>query len=507
MNCSETVYDYSTDQHHTNQSYLFIIDRSKALLVKFLSSESILKLIGEQYSTNIITFLRNYVFPHEDYFASYHYHKVRCFHEHSNTPLEGTNNAVKHSTFGVKGNMSMSESSVNIVQQDNDKLKAKRMHLHAELHKHRLCDLDDEGGRGISKEAFGQLMQEVKSLEDYASLRTSRTTWNIIRSVDRLLTENKRIPVFERIRCVCWNSDGSLTCSCGYTDRWGMPCRHISHVVQYYTKNQCCFTHHDVDIRWWNIYAKVMAVSETNLMGIEERSIYERLRKIRDGQQGRYPIIQADNMCEFPNVQYKCGTNSLEKFTAMDIISASLLLGQSTTSTILNYPECNEMASCSVGISETVYFGDDCTANEAEVEVISVNDSSDNCSAIVLEGQTDTVLMDDNADDCCTSVSAIHESIAEELEAGRTGKPIDAHFVFGPLYREISRLSKGDSNDDINATKTHLESVIYSIKERQAGQKAAGTKSKAKKGALVSCTTGNTQTKYVRFSHKKQKLF
>jgi hypothetical protein len=237
-----------------SHKFSIYLNRSKQLLIDFVTSTTTIKSIGNQASVDIITFLRRHVFHIEDHFAAHVYHSVRSFDEYSNTPLEGTNNGLKHCTHGVQGNMPLRTSSVNMVQQDADKLLSKKRSLHADLHKHRLCDLDDKAGSLIVKKAYGQLTMQVEEGHNYASVRTGQTTWNVIRSTDRKI--DAIIPVFERKRYVTWNANGLLICDCGYTKRWGMPCRHIAHVIELYSnKNTCCFTHHDVDVRWWTIHA------------------------------------------------------------------------------------------------------------------------------------------------------------------------------------------------------------------------------------------------------------
>ena len=212
---------------------VFLLYRSKNLLIDFLSSPKIIGMIGLQYSSNIVTFLRDKVFHIEDNFGKHHYHNVRCFDEYTNTPLEGTNNGAKHSTLGVNGNMTLPTSSVNMVLQDEDKLQANKKQLNDDMHKRRLCDLDDDALKYVSKKAVGQLSLQVKALENYASVRNDEKTWNVLRSTSR--RDDLRdiiLPVFERIRCVTWNIDQTMSCDCRYLNRWGMPCRHIAHVLQ-----------------------------------------------------------------------------------------------------------------------------------------------------------------------------------------------------------------------------------------------------------------------------------
>ena len=328
------------------------------MLVNFLTCDDTLKRIGKQYATNIVTFLRNHVFPHEDKFAAFHYHGIRSFDEYSNTPLEGTNNAVKHCTLGVKGNMPLHHSSVNMVQQDSDKLLAKKMDLHSEMHKQRLCNLDSEDGKYISKRAYGQLVQQCEAAQNYASIRTSKTTWSVMYSLDENKQSNSRvIPVFSRIRHVTWNTNLTLSCDCGYTSRWGMPCRHMAHVAEFYTTTKYSFTHHDVDIRWWSINSQLTVVSEPSQLTDEELNIRYHLNQIRDVQ--TFPKI--DVIEDFVRLKYACGNKSIQKFIKASLDSARTFFNRNN-SIILNYPETESKGTVeafTMGITEIIYVMDD----------------------------------------------------------------------------------------------------------------------------------------------------
>jgi hypothetical protein len=429
-----------------------------------------------------VTFLRRHVLHIEDYFASHYYRNVRCFDEYSNTPLEGTNNGVKHCTHGVSGNMPLRIASVNMVQQDADKLLSKKMSLHAELHKYRLCNLNEKGGSLITKNAFGQLKTQVEEGQNYASVRTGQTTWNIIRSTDR--TKETILPVFERKRLVTWNAEGLLSCDCGYTKRWGMPCRHIAHVVEFYSnEKKCRFTHHDVDIRWWTIHAQLMVAMDANSMEPKEQEIRRNLGRIRELQQKQqYPIVH--NLCNFHGVEFNHGKNSNIRFKNMSVDSAVNIFNTSK-SMVLNYVEKNTCTGI-VGLKNTVYLGDgDCSADNTSLADITSGYGT---------------LEEDREDDLCATQQQL---ISVELESRKksASRPVDPHEIFGPLYKEISLESKGDTIDELNYTKGLLESIINSAKARRAAN------TKTIKGKMVTCTSGNASKEHTRFKHKKQKFF
>lgn len=461
-------------------------NRSKQLLIKFLTSESTVESIGSQSSADIVTFLRRHVLHIEDHFASFHYHNIRCFDEYSNTPLEGTNNGLKHCTHGVRGNMPLRIASVNMVQQDTDKLQRKKMSLHADMHKHRLCDLYEEGGSLIVKNAFGQLKKQVKEGHNYASVRTGQTTWIVMRSTDRVANV---LPVFERKRSVTWDVDRSVSCDCGYTNRWGIPCRHIAHVVEFYSNNKiCCFTHHDVDIRWWTIHASIMIESDAKTMEPQEKNIRKNIEQICEFQRRKYPIV--DNLCEFHGVEFKVGKNSNDRFKNMNLDLAIETFG-SSKSLILNYPE-SKTSIFTVGLTNTIYLGDNNSDSASVADIISGEVKSDSAAI------ADITSGEDIEDD---SFIAQQRLISAELDSRQKTRAVEPHDVFGPLYREISRQSKGDTVEEINKTKSILQSIIIDASARRAGNAKKVT------GNMVSCTVGNGSKEFTRFKHKKQKFF
>jgi hypothetical protein len=370
--------------------------------------------------------------------------------------------------------MPLRVSSVNMVQQDNEKLTSKRMSLHSDLHKHRTCNLGNEEGSLIVKKAFGQLQMQIKEGHNYASVRRGQAIWNVIRSTDRKVSSI--LPVFERKRTVTWNENKSLSCSCGYTKRWGIPCRHIAHVVELYSNNKkCCFTHHDVDLRWWNIHA--LMVFDANALEPKDQDIRQSLERIGELQQQQYPIV--NNLSCFSGVDYKYGENSSHRFKSMNVEDAMAVFSF-TNSRILNYLDTNANISC-IGITKTVYLGEDSCDNTllADVEDTSRSESIEVHS----------------------SITSQQDLISSELEARKKCTPMSPHEVFGPLYKEISDSCKGDTLDELNITKSILQSIINDAKARRAA------KTKTITGRMVTSTAGNSSKEHTRFKHKKQRLW
>ena len=449
-------------------------------------------MTDKQFSTDILTFLRKHVFPIEDHFAAFHYKNVRCFDEYSNTPLEGTNNGLKHCTFGVKGNMTLQHSAANIVQQDNNKLVGQKRKLHSDLHKRRLCDLGDEGGKLIAIGAFGQFSSQVENGHNYASIRTDSTNWVVMRSVDYRNVTTKILPIFERKRVVTWNVSGLVRCDCGYTDRWGIPCRHIAHVIQYYSENRYCFTHHDVDIRWWTINAQVQVISDGTPTEPAEQELQINLRRVSQLQRNQYPIVE--NFCNFHCVEYRCGKNSNDRFKNMRVGTA-IEIFQSSKTLVLNYPESSSTGTCtsSVGFTNTVYFGGDNDAEEGDDN--NAEEGDDNNAE---EGGDNDA--EEGGDNDAEDYDVMQQQrIRAELESRKSDRPVNFHERYGPIFKEIVSSSLGDTLDDANNVERSLRSILSDIKKRRVANVRTNT------GNMVTPTLANGSKAYFRHKPSKQK--
>ena len=86
--------------------------RSKALLLEFVHSQKVHKVIGRDMVNKIVVFLVESVFVVEENFCRDNFIKImRAFDAWSNTKLEGTNCGTKCSEFHVKPHMSVAEAT------------------------------------------------------------------------------------------------------------------------------------------------------------------------------------------------------------------------------------------------------------------------------------------------------------------------------------------------------------------------------------------------------------
>jgi hypothetical protein len=321
---------------------LTFIFSSKALLMKFMASSYVIDKIGIKNFEEIMTFLRK-VFTLEYNFAACYFHNVRCFKEYSNTPLEGTNSGLKYGEFRVLRSMNMTTSASKMITQDDMKLLKQRQNPELNLLSRRLCNLGSENGRFITLGVWGDLQRQIDGAHSFISLRTSVNIWNVVLSKDTVIDCKPGLyPTFDRIRSVILNERGVLCCDCGYTVQYGIPCRHIAHVSIYYSNCEYVFSHEDVDVRWWTIYSKFVAISDPNDLNPTFKEIRSNLLRIRKADE-----VLSEKFVPKPYIglSFILGRNVLnvsEKVSLQDV----LLIFDRPKSIVRNYSfdECKKAA-------------------------------------------------------------------------------------------------------------------------------------------------------------------
>jgi hypothetical protein len=373
----EHIVFYLTDFIYSNVTLIFFLS-SKALLLAFLSSPSTINKIGDRAAEGIVHFLRNNVFTIEDHFAAYHYHNVRCFRDYSNTPLEGTNAGLKYGDFAVQSTMKLAKSSSYMIAQDEAKQKRAKIAAENDFLQRRLCNLGQENGKRLVVQAFASLTEQIQGAEYYASLRTGENTWKVIQSKERTLRVGVGLfPKFQRLRVVERNKSNKFTCTCGFPNQWGIPCRHIIHVICYYYAGNDCYTfsHRDVDVRWWTTYRKYVALYKPDCSSVSGDAIHHRLLFIRKKQwENMDGTVQLVN---FETVKYKWGKYSDDKFKDLTPTGANALFNVPETR-VTNYSDCDVQQALALmddgfafGITQFSYVdsGDD--------EMVNSNDDID----------------------------------------------------------------------------------------------------------------------------------
>lgn len=225
-------------------------------------------------------FLRNKIFIHEEKYARCYYLHVFAFDAYSNTPHEGTNAGAKYSEKRVMPNMSQTESTKMLTLQDAERNKNKAKRIADSIYKTPLHSSTSTVGR-IQKQAESQLQTEMQMAENYISIRVSENKWHVLYAADRNVPRGPK-PVFDRVREVTITASGHMVCSCGYTSRFGIPDRHMGHVVAHYSDGKFEWSHHDVALRHHNLFCHLIAAKLPTEMNESELSMRSKLLKLQD---------------------------------------------------------------------------------------------------------------------------------------------------------------------------------------------------------------------------------
>ena len=89
---------------------------SRYLFMKYLYSREIVNTFGVSFSNNVAMFVRKHVLPHEKSFLYCLRNHIRHYGEYSNTPLEGTNYGLKHSSISTHPGLTMDNSMIILSQ-------------------------------------------------------------------------------------------------------------------------------------------------------------------------------------------------------------------------------------------------------------------------------------------------------------------------------------------------------------------------------------------------------
>lgn len=305
--------------------------------------------IGEVNASRIITFLRSHVFKHEQYFACYKYNSYRSFGDYSNTPLEGTNGGLKYCYFAVKPNMTLTKSCTQMFRQDERKHQEKIRSGFSNLSKVKLYALKDDSfdSSRLVPKVHGQFKEEYERSVNYCSLRTNEHEWTV-RVVEKPFEgENKYlIPIFKRYRLVHRCGNKILHCNCPFTTMYGIPCRHVIHVLSNYATSSYHFNHHDFDVRWWTTYAMFVALRDPTDLDLTESTIRSELLTLRSEHQVKIGVTANIRCCTIE--EYVGGNNNQ---TTLSEETRSRLFPKNIRSYPINYTR-DEVQSAMAQFSE-----------------------------------------------------------------------------------------------------------------------------------------------------------
>ena len=90
----------------------------------------------------------------------------------------------------------------------------------------------------------GLIHEQYEASKKYDNVRTDENTWYIVHNAPKEnISINSGVPKFARVRRVTKDMNDVMICSCCYTKRFMIPCRHILNI------NQQIFDINDVCVR------------------------------------------------------------------------------------------------------------------------------------------------------------------------------------------------------------------------------------------------------------------
>lgn len=348
-----------------------------------MQSTAVSDVVGINGSNIILQFLRTNVFPHEDYFAAHHYHFTLAFEEYSNTCLEGTNNGLKYNSESVLPSMSLAKAGKCMINQDECKASQRKRSASAAFN-HVPLHASTGTCRKIQAVAETMMQEQLALVDRYTSVRISETQWYVVYSAERGTSSDvSPKPTFSRVRVVTLDEGGGLHCSCGYSNRNGVPDRHLAHVALNYGNSFHGFTHHDVAIRFWRAFDKFVAEGDPPEMDSRQLGIRDKLLQAHHCQP-RITVPGGFRQYE-PGQNFVVGKNSTVEFLGMDIAAALVYFQDHRKKVeVVNYSlsaatiaAMANNSSHSIGLTQDTFNVDDDHIEVTSLEVVDFQGHND----------------------------------------------------------------------------------------------------------------------------------
>ena len=156
---------------------------SRYLFMKYLYSSTVTILFGVTFSNNVSMFVQKHVLVHEKHFLFCHQNdSIRHYWEYSNTPLEGTNFGLTHSSISTHPGWSMDSPMMILSVQSDEHVKK----THSKVIKH--CERHCLNYRGEIHDKFtrmtSSMMPNIIILVDrYGGIRVNETEWMVRKKI------------------------------------------------------------------------------------------------------------------------------------------------------------------------------------------------------------------------------------------------------------------------------------------------------------------------------------
>ena len=324
--------------------------------------------------------------------------------------------------------------------------------------------------RYLQPVAETMLQEQQLLVEKYASLRISYAKWYVAYSAaqrKRSGNESPR-PMFARVRIVTLNGAEDLRCSCGYTERYGVPCRHLMHVAVKYGNNFNAFSHHQVAVRFWQAFDTFVAVPEFSEMDSLQLGIRNMLWQARCRESGRGTLITGGlRPYQESAAEYVVGKDSEEAFASMNAAAATAYFHSNMNVQLLNYSRA--VVDTAVGAMETDTVG----------------------------GLTqETYNADDHDDSNSIDFEPFNQASFNAWQAA--SDTTTAYQAWAPRLKELASLCEHDTPEEIMEVNSILDDLIQKKKARH------GSTQTKPAGQVVSALAPTNHP--LHHAHTKQKL-
>ena len=261
---------------------------SRYLFMKYIFSSQVVNLFGIAFSNNVAMFVRKHVLLHKKYFIYSQRNHIRHYGEYSNTPLEGTNYGLKHSSISTHPGLSM-DSSMVILSLLSDKHVKKVNSNVIKQNKRQCMNYTNEVHDKLTVRASSMVSNLVSLSNRYKCIRVGPKEWKVRKTFDK--NQKRRgimscIPDFDVLQTVNIMDTSKkhikqLGCSCTYTSVYGLPCVHSWVVAKTFEPNWTYIHHNDVSVRWLKSYY-LYSLPEKNIPDVtKQQKIKQVFRSIR----------------------------------------------------------------------------------------------------------------------------------------------------------------------------------------------------------------------------------
>jgi MULE transposase domain/SWIM zinc finger len=223
------LYSFSKGGTETTEEF----NISMALLHCYVTSKE--SILGTDLCSNILKFIAGSIEPFTENFCFHKRIYNQDFGESSNSSAESHHRAIKHSSTATLPQHSIFKAVQNLSMYQTNQHKARQNRLAAEMESRKLQALlkasQDLTGLGASL-----LESEFQAQKLYSCCQISNDVYHVVNIIgDDDDIDSARfgmnVPVFDRVWVVEFNADRTASCSCGYYQHLGIPCRHILHVM------------------------------------------------------------------------------------------------------------------------------------------------------------------------------------------------------------------------------------------------------------------------------------